>query len=206
MKNRKVVLYVHGKGGSVAEAEFYAGIFPECDVIGFDYRSEMPWESIDEFQAEAKRLLTEYDSVILVANSIGAYFSMLSLADMPIERAYFISPIANMEKLICDMMQWSGVTEEELQARGLIPTEFGEDLSWDYLMWVRSHPIIWHVPTEILYGSDDNLQSLATIRAFADASGAGLTVMEHGEHWFHTEEQLRFLTEWLVRCEQNNGC
>ena len=206
MKAEKAVLYVHGKGGNASEADYYKKIFSRCDVTGFDYRLSMPWESIDEFKAEAKRLLTEYDSVILVANSIGAYFSMLSLADMPIERAYFISPIANMEKLICDMMQWSGVTEEELQARGLIPTEFGEDLSWDYLTWVRRHPISWHIPTEILYGSDDNLQSLATIRAFADVSGAGLTVMEHGEHWFHTEEQLRFLSEWLVRCEQNNGC
>lgn len=206
MQNNKAVLYVHGKGGNAAEAAFYEEIFPACDVLGFDYKAETPWKGIGEFQAEAKRLLSKYDGVILVANSIGAYFSMLSLADMPIERAYFISPIANMEKLILDMMQWSGVTEEELQARGLIPTEFGEDLSWDYLTWVRSHPISWHIPTEILYGSDDNLQSLATIRAFADASGAGLTVMEHGEHWFHTEEQLRFLTEWLVRCEQNNGC
>ena len=206
MQNRKAVLYVHGKGGSAAEAEFYEGIFPECDVVGFDYKSETPWESMGEFQSEAKSLLAEYDGIILVANSIGAYFSLLSLADMSIEKAYFISPIVNMERLILDMLEWAGVTEDELQEKGVIATEFGEALSWDYLMWVRRHPISWHIPTEILYGSDDNLQSLASIRAFADASGAGLTVMEHGEHWFHTEEQLRFLREWLVRCEQNNGC
>lgn len=206
MQNRKAVLYVHGKGGSAAEAEFYEGIFPECDVVGFDYKSETPWESMGEFQSEAKSLLAEYDGIILVANSIGAYFSLLSLADMSIEKAYFISPIVNMERLILDMLEWAGVTEDELQEKGVISTEFGEDLSWDYLMWVRHHLISWHIPTEILYGSDDNLQSLASIRAFADASGAGLTVMEHGEHWFHTEEQLRFLTKWLLRCEQNNGC
>ena len=97
MQNRKAVLYVHGKGGSAAEAEFYEGIFPECAVLGFDYKAETPWESMGEFQSEAKRLLSEYDSVILVANSIGAYFSLLSLADMPIEKVYFISPIVNME-------------------------------------------------------------------------------------------------------------
>ena len=206
MQNNKAVLYVHGKGGSAAEAEFYEGIFPECDVVGFDYKYETPWESMGEFQSEAKSLLAEYDGIILVANSIGAYFSLLSLADMSIEKAYFISPIVNMERLILDMLEWAGVTEDELQEKGVIATEFGEALSWDYLMWVRRHPISWHIPTEILYGSDDNLQSLASIRAFADASGAGLTVMEHGEHWFHTEEQLQFLTKWLVRCEQNNGC
>ena len=202
MKNKKAVLYVHGKGGNAAEAAFYEAIFPECDVMGFDYKAETPWESIGEFQAEAKRLLSEYDSVILVANSIGAYFSLLSLADMPIEKAYFISPIANMEKLILDMMQWAGVTEDEIKEKGVIATDFGEDLSWEYLTWVRSHPVSWHIPTEIQYGSEDNLQSMDTVKAFADGCGAGLTVMEHGEHWFHTEEQLQFLQEWLIRCEK----
>ena len=201
MKNNKAVLYVHGKGGNAAEAAFYEAIFPERDVMGFDYKAETPWESIGEFQAEAKRLLSEYDSVILVANSIGAYFSLLSLADMPIEKAYFISPIANMEKLILDMMQWAGVTEDEIKEKGVIATDFGEDLSWEYLTWVRSHPVSWHIPTEILYGSEDNLQSMDTVKAFAAGCGAGLTVMEHGEHWFHTEEQLQFLREWLVGCE-----
>ena len=202
MKNNKAVLYVHGKGGNAAEAAFYEAIFPECDVMGFDYKAETPWESIGEFQAEAKRLLSEYDSVILVANSIGAYFSLLSLADMPIEKAYFISPIANMEKLILDMMQWAGVTEDEIKEKGVIATDFGEDLSWEYLTWVRSHPVSWHIPTEILYGSEDNLQSMDTVKAFTAGCGAGLTVMEHGEHWFHTEEQLQFLREWLIRCEK----
>ena len=201
MKNNKAVLYVRGKGGNAAEAAFYEAIFPERDVVGFDYKAEAPWESIGEFQSEAKRLLSEYDSVILVANSIGAYFSLLSLADMPIEKAYFISPIANMEKLILDMMQWAGVTEDEIKEKGVIATDFGEDLSWEYLTWVRSHPVSWHIPTEILYGSEDNLQSMDTVKAFAAGCGAGLTVMEHGEHWFHTEEQLRFLREWLVGCE-----
>ena len=201
MKNNKAVLYVHGKGGNASEAEFYEAIFPERDVVGFDYKAETPWESIGEFQAEAKRLLSEYDGIILVANSIGAYFSLLSLADMPIEKAYFISPIANMEKLICDMMHWAGVTEDELKEKGVIATDFGEDLSWEYLAWVRSHPVSWRIPTEILYGSEDNLQSMDTVRVFAAGCGAGVTVMEHGEHWFHTEEQLRFLREWLVGCE-----
>lgn len=202
MQNRKAVLYVHGKGGSAAEAEFYEGIFPECAVLGFDYKAETPWESMGEFQSEAKRLLSEYDSVILVANSIGAYFSLLSLADMPIEKVYFISPIVNMEKLILDMMHWAGVTEDELQEKGVIATEFDEALSWEYLTWVRSHPVSWHIPTEILYGSEDKLQSVDTIKAFADDIGAGLTIMEQGEHWFHTEEQLQFLQEWLIRCEK----
>jgi len=29
-------------------------------------------------------------------------------------KAFFISPIVNLEKLICDMMMWAGVSEEIL--------------------------------------------------------------------------------------------
>jgi len=46
-------------------------------------------------------------------------------------------------------------------------------------------------------GSRDNLTSLETISDFAKKNGATLTVMESGEHWFHTEEQMRFLDDWI---------
>jgi len=95
------------------------------------------------------------------------------------------------------MMAWADVTEAELQTQGVIHTAFGEDLSWAYLCYVRNHPIDWTAPTQILYGSRDNLTSLETIRAFAEKHKALLTVMEGGEHWFHTEEQMRFLDEWI---------
>ena len=83
----------------------------------------------------------------------------------------------------------------------MIRTEFGEDLSWDYLCYVREHTIQWCVPTSILYGSKDNLTSLETVRAFAEKHNASLTVMVGGEHWFHTEEQMRFLDDWVRKSE-----
>ena len=111
--------------------------------------------------------------------------------------AFFISPVVDMERLITDMMSWAGVTEEELKTRGTIGTSFGEDLSWEYLCYVREHPTEWTVPTDILYGSRDNLTSLETMTSFARKHNAGLTVMEGGEHWFHTEEQMAFLDKWI---------
>ena len=30
-------------------------------------------------------------------------------------------------------------------------------------------------------------------------TGADVTVMKNGEHWFHTEEQMRFLDEWIMK-------
>ena len=192
------VVYVHGKDGLVQEAEHFKTLFPDCEVIGFDYMADNPWEAIPEFSTFFARLMPQYESIILIANSLGAYFSMESGIAPMIRKAYFISPVVDMEKLILNMMSWKGVTEEELQEQGVIPNEYGDDLSWEYLTYVREHPVDWDVPTEILYGDQDNLTSLETMTGFAEKHHAGLTVMQDGEHWFHTEEQMRFLDEWII--------
>ncbi len=196
MKN--IVIYVHGKGGSAEEAEHYRKLFPEAEVIGFDYHAADPWEAKEEFPQFFAKQRKRCDDLTLVANSIGAFFSMFSLDEALIDRAYLISPVVDMEKLIGNMMMWAGVTEQELAEKKEIPTEFGEILSWDYLAYVREHPISWHIPTRILYGEHDNLISLESISAFAKRVGAELTVMPNGEHWFHTEEQMNFLDRWIT--------
>ena len=109
-----------------------------------------------------------------------------------------MSAVVDMEKLIGNMMMWANVTEQELVEKSEIPTDFGETLSWSYLCYVREHPISWRVPTRILYGEKDNLTSIETISTFAKKVGAALTVMPNGEHWFHTEEQMRFLDDWIL--------
>ena len=194
---KDLILYIHGKGGSAAESEHYKPLFPDCEVLGLDYQTFTPWETGAEIRAAAENLKAEHERIILIANSIGAFFSMNSGIDSMIHKAYFISPIVDMEKLIVDMMLWTNVTEAELKAKGVIRTDFGEDLSWDYLCYVRDHPISWDVPTQILYGENDNLTSYETIRAFTERHNAVLTVMEGGEHWFHTEKQMQFLDDWF---------
>ena len=195
----KTVLYIHGKGGNASESTHYEKLFPDCKVIGLDYKTFSPWETGKEIHDAVASLKTEAESIILIANSIGAFFCMNANLNGLIEKAYFISPVVNMEKLICDMMQWANVTEAELEQRKIIPTDFGEELSWEYLCYVRAHHLNWKVPTSILYGEKDNLTSLETIRAFAEKQGASLTVMKGGEHWFHTEEEMKFLDEWIGR-------
>ena len=197
MKN--LVIYVHGKGGNADEALHYKNLFPEADVLGLDYKAETPWDAKNEFPAYFDSVAADYDEVILIANSIGAFFSMNALGDKPIKQAYFISPMVNLEKLICDMMMWAGVSEEELREKKTVPTNFGETLSWEYLCYVRENPIKWRIPTKILYGSNDNLTSLETMREFTQKIGAPLTVMDGGEHWFHTAEQMAFLDKWILK-------
>ena len=200
----KAVLYIHGKGGRAGESAHYELLFPDADVIGLNYRTFTPWETGKEIRAAVEALKASHDRVILIANSIGAFFSLHAGIDGLIERAYFISPVVDMEQLIGGLMRGAGITEGELQARGVIPTAFGEDLSWEYLCYVRSHPIAWNAPTYLLYGGGDQLTPRETISAFAQKFGAALTVMENGEHWFHTEEQMRFLDEWIRQSEREH--
>lgn len=195
---KKLIIYIHGKGGNANEANYYKPLFSDCDVIGFDYISQTPWDAKKEFPEYFDFVSKGYDTVSIIASSIGAYFAMLSLSAKRIAAAYFISPIVDMEKLISDMMTWAKVTESDLTERKEIPTDFGETLSWDYLCYVRKKPIKWNIPTHILYGENDNLTAFETMSEFADKIKASLTVMKNGEHWFHTDEQMKFINNWIT--------
>ena len=191
------ILYIHGKGGSAREAERYRPLCPEYRVVGVDYQGELPWEVRGQLRAAYDQARRQSEPVIVLANSIGAYFAMDALQDRPLAKALFISPVLDMERLILDMMGWAGVPEETLREQGEISTSFGETLSWRYLCYVREHPIRWDVPTAVLYAGKDNLTARRTVDAFVRSHRARLTVMENGEHWFHTAEQLAFLDSWL---------
>lgn len=186
---RGTVLYIHGRGGSASESEHYRALFPGYDVVGLDYKGETPREAAGEIRRAAEK----YGSVTIIANSIGAYFTLCAGIEALVERAYFISPVTDMELLILDMMAKSGVSEEMLKDKG----EIGE-LSWDYLTWVRSHPIKWRASTSILCAEGDELVPTNMTRAFAEKIGAELTIMPGGEHWFHTEKQMEFLDRWIT--------
>lgn len=194
---KKAVIYVHGKNGSYLEAEQYKKNCVGFDLIGVDYNEYLPWIVQNQIKLVYDEVKKKYDRIFLLANSIGAYFAMLSLQECNIKRALFISPILDMEQLILDMMGWANVSEKDLCEKGEISTNFGETLSWRYLCFVRNNPITWRIPTRILYGSNDNLTSRETVDRFMQNHNADLTVMENGEHWFHTDEQLSYLNEWM---------
>ena len=205
LHTKKAVVYVHGKGGSAEESAHYRALFPEAGVLGLDYRARTPREAGHEIHGMIAALHRETPDITLVANSVGAFFCLCAGLNDLVARAYFISPIVDMERLIGDMLRWSNATEADLRARGTLPTAFGETLAWADLCYVRAHPVNWRVPTCVLYGSLDNLTTPETIRAFCAAHAARLTVMEGGEHWFHTEEQMRFLDDWIRESEADSG-
>ena len=139
-----------------------------------------------------------WSDISLFANSMGAYFSMLTYSEKPLKRVWFLSPIVDMLKIIENMMMWFQVSEERLEKEQTIATPIGQNLYWDYYTYVKEHPIVkWDIETHILYGSKDDLCDLETISGFAEKFSCDLRVIQDAEHFFHTAEQLEALDQWL---------
>ena len=201
---KKVLIYIHGMGGSPEEAGHYRALFPGYVVFTPEYTSIDPVDGGRQIGNAVKQAAGGLDEAVLVANSIGAFLCMHAEIDGLVARSYFISPIVDMEKLIGKGLRAAGATEEDLQKKGTIHAPDGTELSWDYLCRLRAHPADWKAPTDILYGSSDTFTSLEDMTAFAQKHGARLTVMEGGEHWFHTDEQMAFLDGWIDKGEGRN--
>ena len=55
-----------------------------------------------------------------------------------------------------------------------------------------------HTKQNIFFSAEkDHLTSKDTITEFAEKHRATLTVIENGEHWFHTDEQMTALDNWI---------
>ena len=144
------------------------------------------------------------NSISLFACSMGAYFSLLAYNDIALRQALFLAPLVDMERMILNMMTWFNISTEKLEAEQEITTPIGQTLYWDYYCYVREHPITkWNVPTAILYGAKDETVEFDTVEAFAKRFHADLQLMEQGEHYFHTEEQLSFFRQWCERSIQD---
>lgn len=213
-KSEKLFICVHGKYGSKEEAESFAQIvIPRgYQVLAFDLPGHGERKDEDypcTVQNGVKDLCSIYDEVknsykeiSLYACSLGAYFSLLAYSDIDFKNSLFISPILSMERLIQNMMKWSGVTEERLQDEKIIATSFGENLSWDYYEYVKQHPVNkWDSPTSILYGENDNLTEKDILENFVKEFNCKLEIMKNGEHYFHTPEQVEFLNSWFKEQE-----
>ncbi len=200
-KSEKVCIFIHGQGGNKEEAEFLSKIIceKEWQILSIDLHSSfLPWNVVPELKEVIKYVEENWKEKILYANSIGAWFSLLSFTETDFKKCFFVSPVLNMENLIKKMMLWAGVTEERLEKEKLIPTSFGQTLSWEYLIYAKENKTdYWKSPVYILYAENDNLIEYETIKEFSEKFTSDITIMKNGEHWFHTSEQLNFLTNWL---------
>ncbi len=207
-RSRWVYLYIHGRHGCKGEAERFAHTACEAgwQVLAIDLPEHgarqnspeklLPWIAVPEIQAVYARMQPVWAHIRLYGVSLGAWLAMQALQDTAPEQALFVSPVVDMNALITHRMRDANVTEAQLKAAGEISTALGDMLSWPYLCWVREHPLRWKAPTQVLYGTADDLTSRTAIEHFRQQTGAHLTILEDGEHWFHTPLQLAVLQSW----------
>ena len=210
--SESLYLFVHGKMSCKEEAERLADIAMRrgFQVLGFDLPEHgdrkgeaypcTVWNGVRDLRTIGTYACKNWKNLSLFACSLGAYFSLLAYKDFELEKCLFLSPILDMKRLISNMMQWSKVSEEMLEEKGEIPTAFGETLSWEYYRYVKENPVtLWNNPTSILYGSEDTLTERHILDTFVATFKCDLHVLQGGEHYFHTPEQLEVLEKWLCR-------
>lgn len=215
--SEKICLYIHGQGGNKEEAEFFSKIVCKYgwQVISIDLPEHgermhekdkfNPWCIVPDLKSLMSFIKGGWNEISLYANSIGAYFSILAYKNDWIGSCFFVSPVLNMKQLIFDMMSYSNITTAQLEKSQTIKTNSGQTLSWKYLKYTLDNPIEkWCNPTEILYSKKDELIKIDTIIKFVNDFNCNLTIYSDGEHWLHTEEQLKFLKNWILEkvCNQ----
>ncbi len=204
----RVYIHVHGKLSRKEYAEAFAAVAEAAgwQTLSFDLpqhggRADAArldvWNGVRELNEVAAYAFARWRRVRLFACSIGAYFALNAYADRPFERALFQSPIADMEYLVRQMMRWFHVSEEQLKAAGEIDTPI-DPLRWDYYRYILEHPVTrWPIPTAILYGARDELQTPEVMRAFAARFGCELTVSPDSGHPFMEPGDARIVENWL---------
>lgn len=212
--SEKIIIAVHGnmsyKEDIPIEILAEAGNQKNYQVLSFDLpehgerKTEKTLCKVQECVKELS-LITEYvrlhwKNIYVFGNSIGAYFSLLAFKNENISKAFFLSPVVDMERIIKNMMLWFDVSEEKLEQEKIIPTPVGQNLYWDYYSYVKENPITkWNIPTYILYGEKDNLCEKNIIMNFAEKFSCDILISKESGHWFHTENDLKILKNWIEK-------
>jgi hypothetical protein len=197
-KNKKVAVYIHGLCGSAKEAEDFFFLKNEYEVVGLDYKDGNPWELGDFLKKEFDKLTKNYKEIVVIANSIGAFYAYEYLSEFNIKHAFFISPIADMHKIVLDLMMEYKISEKELEEKKEIKLGNGQTLSYSFYKHVSNYKDNWRTPTDILYGEHDELVYIENIADFlAHHPNAKLTIKQGSGHYFHSSEEKQFIKNWI---------
>ena len=207
----QVYLHVHGKMSRKEYAAEFARIAEEkgYQTLSFDLPESGErldgkdgkrldvWDGTADVETMADYAFNHWERVSLYACSIGAYFSLNGLAEYRLEKSLLQSPVVDMQWLARQMMVWFGVTEEQLKREKEIPTPI-DPLRWDYFCYSLTHPIVsWPIPTAVLYGGRDSLQSREVIRSFCRRFDCECTISEESDHPFMDNSDGPIVRHWL---------
>ena len=199
-KAKGIIVYIHGLHGSADEAADFSFLKNHYDVVGLDYTDGNPWELEHTIVDKFKYLTSDYDEIIVIANSIGAFYCYEYLSDFNIKKAFFISPIADMFKIVFDMMIENNISVDKLREERFIDLKNGQTLYYEFYKHVLDYEDSWKTPTEILYGSDDEMVYIENISNFlAKHPLTRLTIKDGSGHFFHTKEEKEFIKNWVLR-------
>lgn len=195
----KAVIYIHGLHGSAEEISDYT-FLNTYDVIGLDYEDGNPWEVGPIIKEKFEKLIKPYREVVVIANSIGAFYAYEYLSEFNIKQAFFISPIADMCQIIVNLMMDNGISDKELKEKQFITLKDGTVLSYDFYEQVTyNHEDNWKVPTEVLYGYHDELVYIENIADFVANHDARLTIKNDSGHYFGDEEEKQYIKNWIIK-------
>lgn len=208
-KSDKVYLFVHGKMSSKESAEYFAQMAEKkgYQTISFDLPQHGErvneeerchiWEGMRDLAIVGEYVFANWKEVSLFACSLGAYFALNTYSGYNIKKCLFQSPVLDMEYLIKQMMLWFDVSEARLEQEKEVDTPI-DLMTWNYYQYVKAHPIRkWTIPTNILYGGKDDLQSLEVVECFVDKFNCTLNVAKNSEHAFGSEEDKGIIEQWL---------
>lgn len=207
--SEKAYIYVHGKMSYKESAEYFAELAQRqgYQTISFDlpehgerkdenYPCDV-WNGMNDLNQIADFSLNRWNSLSLYACSLGAHFALHAYRDRKFEYCLFQSPVLDMNQLIHKMFRWFHLSEDILREKRSIRTPF-HVMTWDYYMYVKEHPIDkWETPTNILYGTRDEMQTRDVIDDFVNKFNCELVISENSSHGFAKEADLPIANAWM---------
>ena len=205
----KLYVYVHGKMSCKEYAADFARIAHEkgFQTLSFDlpehgertdtkFRCDI-WNGMHDLTIIADYAFSKWSDVSLYACSLGAFFSLHTYGERNFRKCLFQSPVLDMEYLIHQMFVWFDVTKDQLRREKEIPTPI-DTLRWDYYQYVIAHPITsWDIPTSILFGGKDTLQTITIVQKFSELYHCNITISQNSDHPFMEQEDIPIVHQWL---------
>lgn len=220
---RRVVLGVHGFGGSSAD-EIQANMAEEMALFGsavvrFDFpahgcnpEKELTLagcvETLTAVAAEAKRRYPDVEDLCIFASGFGAYVTLIcldELLELPGRVKLVVqTPSLRMHETVLSMM---GISRETLWAldRYTVPRNPPFDVTYRFYEELRSHVVInsYPIPILILHGEADAYIRMEDIHAFKRINeGAKLVFIPGATHRFLEEGAwdmvLDLLRDWFM--------
>jgi alpha-beta hydrolase superfamily lysophospholipase len=156
---------------------------------------------IEDLQTIYDYTVSLSQDISLFGCSIGAYYGMSAYKNKPINKAWFLSPVVDLRRLIENIMKVANITPERLHEEKTIHTPF-KILDWDIYNFVCHNSLHWETPTSILFGENDTICEKELVSDFIQITSVESTIAPGCEHWFHTEYQLSVYNEWLKKTLQ----